>query len=353
MAAGRQSQLLVVGSGITGCITAAMLSRAGVKVTLWDKAGGVGGRMSTHRHPTDPSSHVDMGAQYITAHSRESYDEAFQRLKKDTFSELSSNGVLSPFVGTIEGEAGNVRDADDVHYVSCDGLNSVAKYYLRVAGITPQTHRTLTQVDSSEAKALCYTASGEAQEFDAVVLTIPVPQLLALGGTVRTSLDPAVLSKLQGVTYSSRYALGLFYDRHVPVTWTAKYVRGSHVLRFLCWDNTKRSSCPPSATSSLLVHSSVEFAKEHLETDKAQIQDIMLKEVEKECPHLPVPVHSHLIRWRYSQVTTGYPGCPGVEVLSTRPLVVATGDAFSRSNFEGCLYAAQRTTEAVLSALGM
>ena len=81
---------------------------------------------------------------------------------------------------------------------------------------------------------------------------------------------------------------------------------------------------------------------------------IMQKAVERECPHLPPPVHTHLIRWRYSQVTSGYPAFPGVEVLSRRPLVVVTGDAFSsRSNFEGCLYAAQKTTDVVLTTLGI
>lgn len=348
--------MLVVGSGITGCITASMLSRAGAKVTVWDKAGGVGGRMTTHRHPNDPSSHVDMGAQYITAYSRDEYDGAFQRLKKDTFADLASNGILSPLVGTIEGEAGSTRESGDAHYVSRDGLNSVAKHYLRSAGIAPHTHRTLTQVDSRDDKALCFTTSGEPNEFDAVILTMPVPQVLALKGSVTSSIDPANLAKLQAVRYSSRYALGLFYDRHVTSTWTAKYTRDSPVLRFLCWDDAKRSSSssPPSTTSALLAHSSVEFGREHLESDKAQVQDIMQKAVERECPHLPPPVHTHLIRWRYSQVTSGYPAFPGVEVLSRRPLVVVTGDAFSsRSNFEGCLYAAQKTTDVVLTTLGI
>ena len=350
-AAGRQSKMLVVGSGITGCISASMLSRAGAKVTVWEKGGGVGGRMTTHRHPNDPSSHVDMGAQYITAYNRDEYDGAFQRLRKDTFADLASNGILSPLVGTIDGE----RSTGDAHYVSRDGLNSVAKHYLRSAGIAPQTHHTLSQVDSRHDQALCFTASGELHEFDAVILTMPVPQVLALKGSVTISIDPAILAKLQAVTYSSRYALGLFYDRHVASTWTAKYARDSPALRFLCWDDAKRasSSSPSPTTSALLAHSSVEFGREYLETDKAQVQDMMLKAVERECPHLPAPVHSHLIRWRYSQVTSGYPTSPGVEVLSRQPLVVVTGDAFSHSNFEGCLYAAQKTTDVVLSALGM
>jgi len=62
-------ELLVVGAGITGSLTAALLARRcqelAVGLTVWDKARGAGGRMSTHRLPADPSMHVDMGAQYI------------------------------------------------------------------------------------------------------------------------------------------------------------------------------------------------------------------------------------------------------------------------------------------------
>ena len=353
--ASRQSTLLVVGSGITGSVTAALLARAGVQVALWDKAAGVGGRMATHRYPENPSLHVDMGAQYVTTHDRDDYDSAFQRFKRDTYADLTSNGLLSPLIGTIDGEATPARDgggSKSSHWVSRDGLNSIAKYYLRSAGVVPLTRRVLTGVDVRGDKAVCSTASGESHEFDAVVLTMPVPQLLALGGTLVTSLDPDTLSKLQSVSYSSRYALGLFYDRPASgITWTAKYVRDSPVLRFLCWDDAKRES-NASTRSVLLAHSAVEFAKEHLEMDKAQVQALMTKAIERECPDLSMPLHTHLIRWRYSQVTSGYPASPGAEMLSSCPPVVATGDAFSRSNFDGCLYAAYRATDAVLSSLG-
>jgi renalase len=74
-----QKELLIVGAGLTGSLTANLLTRAptaastvssslkppglGISVSVWDKARGAGGRMTTHRYPAESSLHMDMGAQ--------------------------------------------------------------------------------------------------------------------------------------------------------------------------------------------------------------------------------------------------------------------------------------------------
>ena len=61
---------LVIGGGITGAATAAFASEKialkNVQVTIWDKARGAGGRMSTSRSPKNPNCTADLGAQYIS-----------------------------------------------------------------------------------------------------------------------------------------------------------------------------------------------------------------------------------------------------------------------------------------------
>ena len=61
---------LVIGGGITGAATAAFASEKialkNVQITIWDKARGAGGRMSTSRSPQNPSCTADLGAQYIS-----------------------------------------------------------------------------------------------------------------------------------------------------------------------------------------------------------------------------------------------------------------------------------------------
>ena len=74
MLAGRLIQkmarkVLLVGSGITAAVTGALLKKQAqeqISLTIWDKARGAGGRMSTSRSPGDSECIADLGAQYIT-----------------------------------------------------------------------------------------------------------------------------------------------------------------------------------------------------------------------------------------------------------------------------------------------
>ena len=63
----------MVGGGITSAATCSLLGGIGgvVDLTVWDKARGAGGRMSTRRSPGQiEGCTVDLGAQYITRHKQ-------------------------------------------------------------------------------------------------------------------------------------------------------------------------------------------------------------------------------------------------------------------------------------------
>lgn len=70
-------KVLVVGSGITAAVTGALLRKQAnekISLTIWDKARGAGGRMSTSRSSGDADCKADLGAQYITV-SPENFDK--------------------------------------------------------------------------------------------------------------------------------------------------------------------------------------------------------------------------------------------------------------------------------------
>ena len=62
------------------------------------------------------------------------------------------------------------------------------------------------------------TAGGEASQiYDGIVLTAPMPQVLAMGGDVQDLITSAgVRAKLEAVTYSSRWALAVEF---APSAW--------------------------------------------------------------------------------------------------------------------------------------
>jgi predicted NAD/FAD-dependent oxidoreductase len=56
-------KIVVVGAGISGCVSAFRLAEAGHDVTLLEKGRGLGGRMSTRRMG---GARIDHGAQFFT-----------------------------------------------------------------------------------------------------------------------------------------------------------------------------------------------------------------------------------------------------------------------------------------------
>lgn len=123
-----------------------------------------------------------------------------------------------------------------------------------------------------------------------------------------------------------------------------------------------------------MVHTSVSFGLENLEKDKEEVQPLILEELRKVLPGLPPPVSVRCQKWRYSQVTseahnrfhvqlssdgrccplqvlTAVPDCPGHMTILDHPLLVCGGDAFTHSNFDGCVESAQSLVAALKTAL--
>lgn len=83
--------------------------------------------------------------------------------------------------------------------------------------------------------------SDNTTEFDSVIITIPVPQLLGLKGTIQDFLE-SKRSVLENVEYSSRFAVGLYFDSgaEINVPWTCKYTVGNPSIAFMSVDTRKR-----------------------------------------------------------------------------------------------------------------
>lgn len=344
-------KLLIVGAGLTGSLTAAILQQASLPlaVTVWDKARGAGGRMSTHRDPDQPNLHLDVGAQYISRiDSGHEADQEYEILKRTLYDDLLSNGILIPFSGLIEGEREDPTSVLVAKYVSPKGLNSIVKHFLAQSRTEVLFQHQLLEANIETSQGVRRTSCKAADEqkiFDIVVFTQPVPQIFSLEGDIMKTISPEICSNLSSVSYTSRYALGLFYKEHVLTSWSARYFDDS-IIRFAAWDTSKRNCS--SHGSSLLLHTSVPFGIKHLEEDKEEVKALMMQRASELIQAPPHPIHSHVVRWRYSQVSQVYPGSPGCLVLSRDPLVVATGDGFSGSNFENCIKAAQVTARTVI-----
>lgn len=301
--------------------------------------------MSTSRSPSDASCIVDLGAQYITA------TPYYAQAHHSFYEELLSHGVLKPLASSVEGMM--ARDQGDQNYVTPAGVSSIVKHYLKQSGAEVFFDHHVTHIYRRGASWEVTRKGGVTEEFDVVVLTMPVPQILQLQGDVGSLMGEGQRRQLEEVSYSSRYALGLFYapQAHIDVPWAAKYVSNNPCIRFIAIDDKKRSTESPDHGPSMVVHTSVPFGMRHLEQDKEEVEPLILEELNKLLPGLPQPTSVKCQKWRYSQVSTAMPDCPGQMTLLDQPLLVCGGDGFSHSNFDGCIESAVQVFNVLKSSL--
>ncbi|KAM6265439.1 renalase isoform 2-T2 [Porphyrio hochstetteri] len=339
------ARVLVVGAGLTGAACAALL-RGAVRgrIAVWDKARGAGGRMSTTRSVRDAACTADLGAQYITlepesAGPRRSFCE-----------ELLSHGILKPLTAPIEGMV--VKEGSQ-NYMAPQGISSVVKYYLQQSGADIFYEQHVTHICLRDGKWEVSRKTGPPEQFDIVILTMPVPQVLQLQGDIVNIINESQKQQLEAASYSSRYALGLFYEAstRIDVPWAAQYITDNPCIRFVSIDNKKRNIESPEIGPSVVIHTTVRFGSDHLDSDPAEVQQLILSHLERIVPSLPKPASIKCQKWRYSQVTKAVPNFPGQMILHTQPLLICGGDGFTQSNFNGCIDSALSLAEAVKSHL--
>ncbi|XP_077206486.1 renalase isoform X2 [Paroedura picta] len=342
------ARVLIVGAGLTGSLCAALLRRAlarrPLQIAVWEKARGAGGRMSTSRSAHDPRCTADLGAQYITR------EPEYAQKHQSFYEELLSHGVLKPLTAKIEGMA--IKEGVE-NFVTPQGISSIVKHYLNESGAEIFFEHPVTRICLKDGKWEVCSNTGFMDQFDVVVLTIPVPQILQLQGDVANIINRSQRQQLESVSYSSRYALGLFYEAgtQIDVPWAAQYISSNPCIRFISIDNKKRNIESPDIGPSVVVHTSVPFGIEHLEWDIEKVQPLILEHLKDIMPVLPEPASVKCQKWRYSQVTKAFLGSPGQITLNMQPFLVCGGDGFIHSNFDGCIESAMSIVATLKSSL--
>ncbi|EPQ13776.1 Renalase [Myotis brandtii] len=323
--------------------------------------------MTTTSSPHNPQSTVDLGAQYITRTPH------YAQKHQSFYDELLAHGILKPLTSPIEG---TVMKAGDCNFVAPQGVSSIIKHYLKESGAAICFRQCVTQINLRNDKWEVSKETGSPEQFDIVVLTMPVPQILLLQGDIVNSIEFGKLiiylfypmprphcriigvtpmisecqrQQLESVSYSSRYALGLFYEAgtKIDVPWAGQYITSNPCIRFISIDNKKRNIVSSEIGPSLVIQTTVPFGVTHLEHGIEEVQELIFQQLENILPGLPQPVATKCQKWRHSQVTNAAANSPGQMTLHLKPLLVCGGDGFTHSNFDGCVASALCVLEAL------
>jgi len=334
--------VLVVGAGFTASVLVKTLRASSPELTLtvWEKSRGAGGRQATKRLG---NYSCDIGAQYLTHWNTDTFFEPY-------VNELKKNNVIVPFEGKME-NAPAKYSGDCTHYVAPKGMSSLSKLFLTGTN-THFSHKVQSvKVDEVTKKITVGTDKGRSAVFDAVVFTIPAPQLLDI--TMDPPLTQQVVDNINKIVFTPRFSLMLVYDDVPTYDWVMKY-QNDDVVRFLSWDHQKRMNGSTTQKPTLLVHSSAPYAaanKDKLTKEEAGVQ--LLAKLKELHPELPAPVEIVPHFWRYGQIYRPYPETPDFIVLNaSEPLLIAAGDSFMhQSTLPECARAGELLAKVTLNLL--
>uniref|UniRef100_A0A5F8HA52 Renalase, FAD dependent amine oxidase n=1 Tax=Monodelphis domestica TaxID=13616 RepID=A0A5F8HA52_MONDO len=172
------ARVLVVGAGLTGGLCAALLKQKySVSVTVWEQARGLGGRMNTSCSTHNPQCTADLGAQYITC-----TPSSYAQRHESFYEELLAQGVLKPLTSPIEGL---VVKEEDRHFVAPQGISSIVRHYFKKSGVEVSFGHCVTEIYLKDDKWEVCKEVGDSEQFDIIILTMPIPQILQLQGDIK------------------------------------------------------------------------------------------------------------------------------------------------------------------------
>ncbi|MBX3111826.1 MAG: FAD-dependent oxidoreductase [Fimbriimonadaceae bacterium] len=280
-------RVAVVGAGIAGLAAARRLTQAGKSVVVFERSRGLGGRCATRRVGDYTFDH---GATSVAPRGTAIEDVLLNQLATTDLVEVAkptwthSSGRLGP--GDSRGQLRR--------FCYRKGLNTLGK--LLAGGLDV---RKSVKVEGLERQGSGYRVEGE--EFDAVVLTPPLPQTTVLLDSLGES------RQFDKVFYRSCISVMLGYRAPLDPPFFASL--DAEQSTPLAWLSIESAKCPgdraPEGCTAVVAQMSAAYSKWNLDRPDDKVVNDTLVDVERLLgPAFKSPEVVDVHRWRYSQPET-------------------------------------------------
>lgn len=251
------ARIAVIGAGLAGLSCAAALTRAGLRVTVFDKSRGVSGRASTRR---GDAWQCDHGAQYFTAR------DALFVAEVERWQQAGVAALWEPQLVQLGADGATARKATAARYVGTPRMTAPATWM--AAQLAVHTGATVTSLQREAGRWRLQVAQEKElisladTLFDAVVMAVPAPQAAVL----LAGPAPALASIAGGVAMQACWAVMLRYDAPLALGFDAAFVEQGP----LSW--IARDSAKPGrpAGETWLLHASAAWSDAHVELTAEQ-----------------------------------------------------------------------------------
>jgi predicted NAD/FAD-dependent oxidoreductase len=327
-----RGSVAIVGAGVAGLVAAQSLQKQGVRVRVFDKSRGVGGRLATRRTPQ--GLRFDHGAQYFTAR-----DDRFT----GDVGRWVDVGLVQPWdARVVQLRSGTVvaDKSDTPRYVAQPGMSTLAKHL--ATGLETTLETTVSRLARTAAGRWQLIDAQEVSlgEYDRVILTCPPPQTAAL-----LASHTPLAESIAAVGMNPCWALLLQLAEPLELDFDAAFVQ-DNPLAWVCRQQSK-PGWPADGGSSWVLHASAAWSIEHLEADGDQVSN-QLGDAFAEALGQPLGriLYSATHRWRYAIAAQPLrAGC----LWDAASGLGACGDWCAGSRVEGAFLSGLAMAEAVLT----
>lgn len=321
---------LIVGAGLSGLVAANILKQVGLAVVVLDKAHGVGGRMATRRVENDVFDH---GAQYFTAR-----DSRFVK----QVSSWQAAGIARTWARGFFASDGTFKFNNEERYIGAMGMTSIPKYLAQSVDI--RLEQRVDGITVSNRVWQVETETGDLFSSDALLLTPPLPQSLALLDTGEIALPAKARADLERISYHACLAVMATLAGPSRIAAPGGVWLEGEPLRSIA-DNHQKGISPEGY--GITIHAGPEFSQQHWDMDPESITQLMFDAaatwIGTDITAISLP------RWRYSQPASVYSE-PCFYVSDPAPLALA-GDAFGAPRLEGAALSGLTAAERLIKVL--
>ena len=292
-------KIIIIGAGMAGLSAARILTQKGHEVIVLDKGRGVGGRMSTR---TIKNAKADHGTQYFSVKTPE-----FQTL----ISELQSDNITAEW---------HLAQRENVRYIGAEGMNAIPK---KMASSLPVLiNEKVVLIDNNTVK----TESGNIYDFDNLLITMPIPQVIDLFENSKIDFSEKDKSVIAEIEYEPCMAVVAVLKE------PTKIVSGGIILENqpISWiaDNFQKGI---TQIPTVTIHASSAYSAKRFDDNVDEVAKDMLSSVNQYVNSENI-ISSQTHRWRFSNATKRYEA--HFYQIENQAIYLA-GDGFGIGNVEG------------------
>ncbi len=332
--------LAVIGAGVAGAACAAALLSAGIDVTLFDKSGGVGGRLATRRVDVaglDGSTiriEFDHGCPHFSA-TRPRFQALLARAQARGLVARWRPRVHARFPGAGAGEV----------FVPTPDMPAFCKHL--VEGVPLRTDAAVERLQRVAAGWFLKLANGATEgPFEHVVLATPAAQAARL----LEGHHDAWADALAAVTLRPSWTLMAVTDE-LDWPWDAAVV-DEGPLAWVSRNDRKPGRDVRSGAVPWVAEATAAWSLAHLEEDPLAVTDALCGALAKLLPGAGAPRwhHAAVHRWRYARVAKAT--ADGSDCWWNADLALGVcGDSFGEGTVESAWCSGDELADTLIAAL--